>query len=325
MRKLGVLTVVAAMGMVSSAGAWGGFDFGSWRDGQLRAFARHLFGVDRPLKESSHESVDAATAEADPRTLATVARGLHVHVATSAPNAGANLDMIALWPNNVQPTHLIVCNEVTSPTEPGVQRIRLSDGAVETILRGTNECDPVRRTPWGTILVGEENGTSGQVIEIISPLATTEVAFDDVTGTASGGTGAANVVSRRALGRLSFEGMAALSERRDLLRRREPASHRNGGRGLLQVHTHDPVAGRRHHEPQSIAARRRHDLRPAARQAQREHRLRPGHQHRTRGLGADSRARRSVRGPEPEGAGRELEADWLLSARGHRHRPPGTR
>ena len=208
MRKLGVLTVVAAMGMVSSAGAWGGFDFGSWRDGQLRAFARHLFGVDKPLKESSHESVEAATAEADPRTLATVARGLHVHVATSAPNAGANLDMIELWPNSQHPTHLIVCNETDDPTQPGVQRIRLLDGEVETILSGTVACDPVRRTPWGTILVGEENGSSGQLIEIIRPLQTTDVAFDRVTGTASGGTGAANVVGRRALGRLSFEGLA---------------------------------------------------------------------------------------------------------------------
>ena len=208
MRKLGVLTVVAALGIASSAGAWGGFDFGVWRDGQLRAFARQLFGVDRPLKESSHESVDAATAGADPRTLATVARGLHVRVVTNAANAGANLDMIALWPNSEHPTHLIVCNETDNPMEPGVQRIRLSDGVVETILRGTSECDPVRRTPWGTILVGEENGANGQVIEIIHPLVTTEVAFDDVTGTASGGTGAANIASRRALGRLSFEGIA---------------------------------------------------------------------------------------------------------------------
>jgi len=56
--------------------------------------------------------------------------------------------------------------------------------------------------------VGEENGSTGQVIEIIRPLETTEVFFDRVTGLASGGTGAANIASRRALGRLSFEGLA---------------------------------------------------------------------------------------------------------------------
>ena len=56
--------------------------------------------------------------------------------------------------------------------------------------------------------MGEENGSTGQVIEIIRPLETTEVFFDRVTGLASGGTGAANIASRRALGRLSFEGLA---------------------------------------------------------------------------------------------------------------------
>jgi secreted PhoX family phosphatase len=208
MKKIGLLTAITAAGIAASAFAAGGFDFGVWRDLQLRQSSEALFGVEKPLKESSHESVDAATAGADPRTLATVAKGLHVRVVTSDPSAGANLDMIALWPTSTQPTHLIVCNETDDPSEPGVQRIRLSDGAVETILRGTLDCDPVRRTPWGTILVGEENGTEGQLIEIIHPLETTDVVFDHATGTASGGVGAANVASRRALGRLSFEGIA---------------------------------------------------------------------------------------------------------------------
>lgn len=207
MRKLLLLSVAGVVGLATSAGASGGFDFGAWRDRQLRAGSEFLFGVKKPLKESSTESIDQATAEADPTSLATVARGLHVRVVTSAPNAGANIDMIALWPNDSHPSHLIVCNEGDASV-PGVQRVRLSDGSVETILSGTIACDPVRRTPWGTILVGEENGSSGQVIEIIRPLETTDVVFDRVAGTAGGGTGAANVASRRALGRLSFEGIA---------------------------------------------------------------------------------------------------------------------
>jgi len=207
MRKLIFMPVVAFLGLASGAAAWGGFDFGVWRDLQLRASSSFLFGVKKPLKESSTESVDLATAEADPTSLATVARGLHVRVVTSDPNAGANIDMMALWPDDHHPSHLIVCNEQDASL-PGVQRVRLSDGSVETILTGTIACDPVRRTPWGTILVGEENGSSGQVLEIINPLATTGVFFDRVTGTASGGTGAGNIASRRALGRLSFEGIA---------------------------------------------------------------------------------------------------------------------
>jgi Bacterial protein of unknown function (DUF839) len=208
MRKLSLWAAAGAVVFAIHPNAAWAFDFGAWRDHQLRSFSNLLFGVGKPLEKSSTESVDVATAEADPASLATAAYGLHIEVATSDPNAGSNIDMIALWPNDFSPTHLIVCNEVDDPSLPGVQRIRLSDGSVETILRGTVDCDPVRRTPWGTILVGEENGTSGQVIEIIRPLDTTEVVFDRVAGTASGGAGAANVASRRAVGRLSFEGIA---------------------------------------------------------------------------------------------------------------------
>ena len=98
------------MGLATTAGASAGFDFGTWRDRQL--------ATDFGVKESSTESVDQATAEADPTSLATVAKGLHVEVATSDPNAGANIDMIALWPNDSDPSHLIVCNEVDDTTFP---------------------------------------------------------------------------------------------------------------------------------------------------------------------------------------------------------------
>jgi secreted PhoX family phosphatase len=207
MRKLVSLSVAGLVALASGAAASGGFDFGKWRDKALRVAAKQLFGVKKPLLNSSTESVDQATAEADPTTLVTVAKDLDVRVVSSAPDLGPNTDMMAFWPNDQNPTHLIVCNE-EGPTEPGVQRVRLSDGDVDTILTGTENCDPVRRTPWGTILVAEEAGPSGQAIEIIKPLQTTDVIFDRVTGTASGGTGAENVASRRGLGRLSFEGIA---------------------------------------------------------------------------------------------------------------------
>src|SRR5262245_38303399 len=165
MRKLLLLSTAGLLGFGTSVAAMDGFDFGTWRDRALSAGSHFLFGVHKPLKASSTESVDQATAEADPTSLVTVAKGLRVKVVTSAPNAGTNIDMIAFWPNDSHPTHLIVCNEIDDPTLPGVQRVRLSDGSVETLLRGTAACDPVRRTAWGTILVGEEAGTSGQVIE----------------------------------------------------------------------------------------------------------------------------------------------------------------
>jgi secreted PhoX family phosphatase len=119
--------------------------------------------------------------------------------------------MMALWPNDRNPTHLIVCNE-QGPTEPGVQRVRLADGAVETILTGMTSCDPIRRSSWGTVIVGEEAGPSGDIpggwlLEIINPLQTTGVQFDRATGLLSG-SDAGNVATRPAVGRLAFEGLA---------------------------------------------------------------------------------------------------------------------
>ena len=175
--------------------------------GALAVSYNQLYGIVKPVAASSSASIGAATAEADPTALVTVAKGLSVNVVTAAANAGANIDMMAPWPDDVNPTHLIACNE-QGTTSPGVQRIRLSDGLVETILTGTSSCDPVRRTPWGTVIVGEEVGNTGWLLEIAKPLQTTNVLFDRTTGAISGGIGSANVATRPAVGRLAFEGIA---------------------------------------------------------------------------------------------------------------------
>jgi secreted PhoX family phosphatase len=130
-----------------------------------------------------------------------------VHVLTAQPNAAPNIDQMVFWPNDQNPTHLIVANE-EGTAQPGLQRIRLSDGLVETILTGTSAGDPVRRTAWGTILFGEENGIDGWVLEIADPLHTTNVVFNRAAGTS---TDPVHVATRPALGRLSFEGIALYS------------------------------------------------------------------------------------------------------------------
>ena len=180
-------------------------DFGLFRDHLLKEQSSKLFGVDEPLAASSGESITAAAANADPTRLVTLARGLRVRVVSAAANLGANTDMMALWPDDRSPTHLIACNE-QGTANPGVQRVRIADGQVETILTGTTSCDPAHRTPWGTIIVGEET-VDGNLIEIINPLQTTNVLFDRVTGTTSGGVGTANIVTRPAVGRVAFEGI----------------------------------------------------------------------------------------------------------------------
>jgi secreted PhoX family phosphatase len=145
-------------------------------------------------------------AESDPTELVTLAKGLHARVVSANPALGSNIDMMALWPNDTNPTHLIACNE-QGTGQPAVQRVRLSDGAVQTILTGMSACDPVRRTAWGTILAAEEVGNTGWMLEIINPLGTTNVVFNRVAGTLSGAD-AGNVAVRPAVGRLAFEGLA---------------------------------------------------------------------------------------------------------------------
>ena len=201
------LIALGIAGVATTAVATYEFDFGLFRDNQLEAHSLQVFGVVEGIEASSTNSISAAQANADPTALVTLAKGLHAYVVTAGNNAGANIDMMALWPNDESPTHLIACNE-QGTGEPGLQRIRLFDGVVETIMTGTSSCDPVRRTAWGTIVFGEEVGGTGSLIELLNPLTTSNVLYNRVTGAFSGGTGAANFALRPAVGRLAFEGLA---------------------------------------------------------------------------------------------------------------------
>ena len=212
-KRWGVVALVAGASlMVGSTAAFAGaaFDFGVFRDRQLSKLSPALFGVERPLPASSAKQVTQAEALADPTVLATLAKGLHARVVTT--QGPAIYDQISLWPDDAHPSYLIVCNESDTTDEPGLLRIKLSTGEVSTIVSGTIACDPTRRTPWGTIVFGEEDGTSGRIYELIDPLNTTGVTLDRDTGVFSGGTGAANLATRRALGRASFEGLGILGD-----------------------------------------------------------------------------------------------------------------
>jgi secreted PhoX family phosphatase len=197
---------VAALALTGAGLA--GSDFGQLREQLLAAHGMAAFGIARPLEASSIASLTAEQAKADPLALVTLAGSLRARVVTNA--AAPNVDMIALWPDDERPTHLIFCNE-EGTTAPGLQRVELATGEVETILTGTTSCDPAHRTPWGTILFGEEAGggpSGGRIYELIDPLGTTGVTLDRATGVFSGGVGAGHFAARPALGRLSFEGFA---------------------------------------------------------------------------------------------------------------------
>jgi secreted PhoX family phosphatase len=214
MRKAAMLfALVVALGIGLVGSALAGLDFGLDEQNLLASKSQVLFGLGKPIDDSSQNSIDQATAEADPADLVTLANGLSAKVVTAAANAGPNIDMMAPWPNATNPTWLIACNE-QGTGDPGVQRINISTGVVETIVvSGLTSCDPARATPWGTIVFAEEDGPNGQLFEVIDPLNTTGVAIQGGTPTctsppaAAACTGATNIVERTAVGNLSFEGI----------------------------------------------------------------------------------------------------------------------
>jgi secreted PhoX family phosphatase len=208
-RRLTVVTAVLLVATLAAGTAAAFTDFGSFVQAQLRHRSPSLFGVSGPLANSSTASISAAEASAHPERLATVAKSLKVRV-VSHGMAAPNLDQSALWPDDAHPSWLITCNE-QDVGDPGLVRINLASGAQEVIVTGTSDCDPVRRTPWGTIVFGEEAGggpAGGRVYELVDPLHTSGVTLDRATGTFGGGSGATNLTARPALGRLSFEGLA---------------------------------------------------------------------------------------------------------------------
>lgn len=219
------VALVAAFATGVVGAAYAAFDFGLFRDKELASRSFLLFGVGKTLDASSTASIDAATASANPTALVTVARSLKVRAVTDATDGTAPvIDMMALWPNDTDPEWLIACNE-DGTDDPALQRIDIATGATTTILTGTDACDGVRRTPWGTFLFSEEAGggpAGGRVYELLDPLAVSGVTLDRTTGTFSGGTvesgfapcpdppgdASCYFAVRPYLGRLSFEGFA---------------------------------------------------------------------------------------------------------------------
>lgn len=90
---------------------------------------------------------------------------------------------------------------------PSIQRINLTTGAAETVLRGMDRCDGIRTTAWGTVLATEET-TSGGAYEILNPLGVTEqTVLDRALGIV---TDPNHIAKRAALPAMAWEGLAVL-------------------------------------------------------------------------------------------------------------------
>lgn len=206
-----LLVVGAAQPQTASAG-----DFGLFVQDLLAKRSNALFGILKPLDASAPATSGAYRAPGQAASSQVLlADGLTAEYVTR--DAANHTDMMAFWPNDQRPTHLITCVEADQQEiapgklNPSVQRINLASGAVETILRGMDGCDGIRRTAWGTILATEETDDGG-AYEIIKPLATTEnTVTDRATGAISGPT-AANIVKRAALPQMAWEGLAVLPD-----------------------------------------------------------------------------------------------------------------
>ncbi len=199
-KAVGAVTLLlAALGSAGAAVA--GPDDGN---DERSVQAERGYGVAQGLAASSTLSLTKDQASANPLALATLAKGLKAKVVTSGV-AARNLDMGALWPID-DPKYLVYCNE-QSPTDPGVQLISLADGSATTVLTGTQSCDALHTTPWGTVAIGEERA-DGHVWEILDPTKI-DVTVDRATGVVTG-QGADLVARRDALGSVAYEGLGFL-------------------------------------------------------------------------------------------------------------------
>ena len=197
---IGAAVLLVTAGVVTAAVS---VDFGAQTQQQLGQRAEQLFGVNNPLDASSTADLNQAQALANPAGLVTLAKSLKATV-VSAGNAAPNLDQAALWPP-ASPTHLISINE-EGAAQPSLQKINLKTGIATTIVSGTEDGDPIRVTPWGTILFGEEAGDTGAMYELIDPLSVEGATINRTTGAIS----TPKIRKVNALGLNSFEGLAIL-------------------------------------------------------------------------------------------------------------------
>jgi secreted PhoX family phosphatase len=208
-----ITATIAAASFGDRLTADGPFDFGLALEQALSDHSLELFGIQKPLPKSALGPYTGA----DSALAVSVAKGLHVSVVSTATHPQS--DQIALWPDDEHPTYLFTCAEITGapatgPALPVVERVDLSKPAnanVTYLVSGLNNCDPVRRTPWGTIVVGEEADATGGFYEIMDPagtFATPAIVMSRSVGTTSD----PRVVKRKAIGAVSFEGIVILPD-----------------------------------------------------------------------------------------------------------------
>ncbi len=198
------------------------YDVGLEAERHLIQSSERLFGILQPLEMPASDTEFVPRANAIAAQRVKLAKGLQAEFVTR--NIASLGDMIGFWPTADHPSHLLICIEqqrsgVTSRggngTNSSVQRVTLSDGVVETLLYGMHQCDGIRTTGWGTVLVTEE-ADDGRAYEIIDPLNTTghwiaDRMVGDIRTAIDSEQVSRMVVQRVALPTLAWEGFTVLS------------------------------------------------------------------------------------------------------------------
>ena len=190
-------------------------DFGVTVDRMLAEKSLALFGIARPLAESAAESADEGYRMPDHKAGDTIALAEGLTAEFLTRNGAQDFDMMTFYPAE-NPTHLVGCIEgdraeiEPGKMNPGVQTVSLADGTVTTIVRGTNWCDGIRTTAWGTVFFSEEDDL-GLGYEILNPLAITTAV--DVKDRVTGETSDPAAVRRwAALPTMAWEGIGILPD-----------------------------------------------------------------------------------------------------------------
>jgi hypothetical protein len=128
-------------------------DFGKFVADQLRSHSEQLFGFHHPLDDSAIGPFDGSSVDA-----LELADGLKATLISSAVENAAIRSRCGPMTRIRR-----ICSSATKRLRSQLQRIdlsKLTSANATTIVTGLNSCDPVRRTPWGTIIVAEAGTTS---------------------------------------------------------------------------------------------------------------------------------------------------------------------
>jgi Bacterial protein of unknown function (DUF839) len=215
--KKSLLTLVISFAV--SGTAVSADDFGLKVQDHLKDHSEKYFGIEKPIGVSESVSVPRVPGQSA-LDLIKLAPGLKASIVTR--KTGNSSDMLAFWPNDTNPTHIVTCIEAgndpvgTFPggqpkLTPSVQTVNLITGEVKTILRGMRVCDGIRRTPWNTIVATEETDDGG-LYEILNPLTTPDLTLvargaSDVVDTNGAAVASGKIEYRGAVGKLAWEGL----------------------------------------------------------------------------------------------------------------------